>query len=91
MILTPTSRKVTFALSTQAVVTGPLDEPEVRARTQSLARHGAVALVGNLVVPGPGLLAPFIQRGTRGDPCREAALEYLASTSENEATPEADE
>ena len=58
----------------------------IGASRTSLARDASKAVVGNVLVPGVGLLAPFLRRGMRGrDVCAAAVEAYLASDAASAA------
>jgi uncharacterized protein involved in outer membrane biogenesis len=80
LLLAPKVKSRTLISVTSPVrVTGPFEKPRVRAVKTSLVFDTATAFVGNLVVPGVGVLAPFLRAGTRGaDPCGEAVEAFLA-------------
>ena len=81
LLLTPKVKKASlFSVIVPVTVTGSLEDPVIRASRKSLARDASKAVVGNLLVPGAGLLAPFLRSGTRGrDPCANAVTGYLSS------------
>jgi uncharacterized protein involved in outer membrane biogenesis len=78
MRLTPKMKSASlFAVTNPVSITGPLDAPVIRPTRTSLARTATLALAGNLVVPGVGLIAPFVHTGTRGrDPCAVAVQAF---------------
>jgi hypothetical protein len=84
LLLTPkVKRRSLFSVIVPVTVTGSLDKPVIRASKKSLARDASIAVVGNLLVPGAGLLAPFLRSGTgRRDPCANAVTAYLSSQTE---------
>ena len=59
---------------------GTCKAPVTTPEKTSLASTAALAFVGNLLVPGVGLLAPFVTLGSFGsDPCTEAVDTFLAA------------
>ncbi len=88
LLLTPkaTSPRL-FAVYVPVSVTGRYDDPVARPLRRSLASTAAVAFVGNLLVPGVGLMAPFVKVGQLGgDPCSEAVAVFLGEALPAEDT-----
>ena len=81
LLLTPKVKKTKlFSVIVPVTITGSLAKPVVRASKRALARDASIALVGNVLVPGVGLLAPFLRPGTRGrDHCAEAVEVYTSA------------
>jgi hypothetical protein len=80
LLMTPKVKKPRlFSVIVPVTVTGPLDAPVILPSKTSIARDASVALAGNLIVPGVGLLAPFLRIGTLGrDPCARGVEAYLS-------------
>jgi uncharacterized protein involved in outer membrane biogenesis len=81
LLVTPKAKRPRlFAVLLPVHVTGRYDDPVTTAQKSSLAGTAALAFVGNLLVPGVGLLAPFVQLGSLGsDPCAEAVEAFLGA------------
>ena len=81
LLLTPKVKRASlFSVIVPVSIRGPLDAPAIGVSRTSLARDASKAAVGNVLVPGVGLLAPFLRRGMRGrDVCAAAVEAYLAS------------
>ena len=79
LLITPKAKQPRlFAVQLPVHVTGRYDDPVTRTQRSSLASTAALAFVGNLLVPGVGLLAPFVKLGSLGsDPCTEAVDAFL--------------
>lgn len=59
-----------FSLATPINVTGTITDPSFAPDSVSVAGSVAVAVVGNLLLPGVGLLLPLLNAGTGGaQPC----------------------
>jgi uncharacterized protein involved in outer membrane biogenesis len=84
LLITPKAKTPRlFAVQLPVDVTGRYDDPVVRTQKRSLASTAAVAFVGNLLIPGVGLLAPFVTVGSLGsDPCSAAIEAFLETRPE---------
>lgn len=58
-----------FSLATPVNVRGPLADPGISPDEVGLVRGAAGALLGNLVLPGAGVLLPFLSAGAGDHPC----------------------
>jgi uncharacterized protein involved in outer membrane biogenesis len=81
LLVTPKAKRPRlFAVLVPVHLTGRYDDPVTTPEKTSLASTAALAFVGNLLVPGVGLLAPFVTLGSFGsDPCTEAVDAFLAA------------
>jgi uncharacterized protein involved in outer membrane biogenesis len=84
LLVTPKAKRPRlFAVQLPVHVTGRYDDPVARTQKSSVASTAALAFVGNLLVPGVGLLAPFVKLGSLGsDPCSEAVETFLGADVE---------
>ncbi len=78
LVLVPKARRPGIGLMESLAVTGSFEAPKVRPLKMDVAKQGAKLLVGNLLLPGVGTLAPFLHAGAWGrDPCEKDLQQYL--------------
>jgi uncharacterized protein involved in outer membrane biogenesis len=78
LVLTPKAKRPGIGLMEPVAVKGTFQKPVVRPVKLALAKDAAKAALGALLVPGVGLIAPFLHTGTFGaDPCSKALVKFL--------------
>jgi uncharacterized protein involved in outer membrane biogenesis len=79
LVLDPKAKRPGIGLQHAVALKGSFSDPKVRPVPLDLAKDAAKALLGNLLLPGVGTIAPFLHTGTFGrDPCQKALETFLA-------------
>jgi hypothetical protein len=78
LVLTPKAKRPGIGLTQAVALRGTFAKPSTRPVPMALAKDAAKAVLGNLLLPGVGTIAPFLQTGTFGrDPCADALARFM--------------